>query len=164
MLIRKFRVGDEADLFGIFFSAIHGIASRDYTTAQIDAWAPRSVDPNQWAIKMREIGPFVVEQDGRPIAYADLQPTGYIDQFFVSSSFARQGVGSMLMRRIHGAAASKGISVLTSYVSRTAQPFFRHFGFVIVEEREPVIGGIVVPNASMRKALKLIPGSSRRGR
>ena len=153
MLIREFRIGDEPGLFGVFFSAIHDIASRDYTPEQVNAWAPQSVAPSRWANKMRAIAPFVVEHDGRPIAYADVQPSGYIDHFFVSSSFVRQGVGSMLMRRIHDTAASNGISVLTSSVSRTAQPFFRRFGFVIVEEREPVIEGVVVPNASMRKKL-----------
>jgi putative acetyltransferase len=119
----------------------------------VDAWAPKSIDPNRWADKMRGIAPFVVEHDGKPVAYADVQSSGYIDHFFVSAPFARQGVGSMLMHRIHDTATFKGIPVLTSHVSRTALPFFRRFGFAIIEEREPVIRGVVVPNALMEKAL-----------
>jgi putative acetyltransferase len=153
MLIREFRAGDEPELYDVFFSAIHEIAIRDYTPKQVDAWAPKSIDPNRWAHKMRAIAPFVVEHDGKPIAYADVQPSGYIDHFFVSAPFARQGVGSMLMQRIHDTATFKGISVLTSNVSRTAQPFFRRFGFAIVEEREPAIDGVVLPNALMEKTL-----------
>ena len=153
MLIREFRVGDEPDLHKVFLSAIHEIAIRDYEPEQINAWAPRSLDPVLWVDRMRGIAPFVAEHDGKPVAYADLQDNGYIDHFFVSAPFARQGVGSKLMRRIHDAAALKGIPVLTSHVSRTAQPFFRHFGFVIIEERQPVIRGITVPNALMEKRL-----------
>lgn len=147
-------MGDEAGLYAVFHSAIHEIAHRDYTPAQIEAWAPKSVDSDRWAHKMREIAPFVVEHNGQPIAYADVQPSGYIDHFFVSGGFARLGIGSMLMRRIHETAALKDIAELSSNVSRTAQPFFKHFSFAIVEEQEPVVRGIVVPNALMKKRLK----------
>jgi putative acetyltransferase len=95
----------------------------------------------------------VAEHQGTPIAYADIQPTGYIDHFYVSALFVRQGVGSKLMHRLHDEAAAKGISVLTSDVSRTAQPFFKRWGFTIVKERQPVVRGIVIPNAFMRKEL-----------
>lgn len=104
---------------------------------------------------MREIRPFVVEDGlGRIVAYADVQPNGYIDHFFVSGAYARQGIGRLLMSRIHDEAHEKGIFVLTSDVSRTAQPFFRKFGFSVIEERAPVVRGVVVPNALMRKELQ----------
>ena len=32
-------------------------------------------------------------------------------------------------------------------------PFFHKFGFVIAEHRSPVVRGVVVPNALMRKQL-----------
>ena len=153
MLIRAFRVGDEPDLHQVFHSAIRGIAIKDYTPEQVDAWAPESVDPALWANRMRGIAPFVVEHHGKLIAYADIQPSGYIDHFFVSALFARQGVGSKLMRRLHDEAAVRGTRVLTSNVSRTAQPFFKHWGFSIVEERRPIVRGVVLPSALMKKEL-----------
>jgi putative acetyltransferase len=153
LFIREFRLGDEPALHQVFLSAIHGLAIRDYTLEQVNAWAPRSLDLELWANRMRGIAPFVMEQEGKPIAYADVQDNGYIDHFFVSAPFARQGVGSQLMHRIHEKAALQGMPLLTSEVSRTAQPFFKKFGFVIVEEKMPVIRGIAVPNASMEKRL-----------
>lgn len=102
---------------------------------------------------MRRIAPFVVEHEGKPVAYADLQPSGYIDHFFVSGPFVRKGVGSKLMTRIHEEAALKGIHLLTSDVSLTAQPFFNYWGFSIVEERHVVRRGVVIPNAFMKKEL-----------
>ena len=39
---------------------------------------------------------------------------------------------------------------LTSDVSRTAQPLFERFGFTVVEERQPELRGVVIPNAFMR--------------
>jgi putative acetyltransferase len=150
MHIRPFRIGDEPALHQVFLSAIHHIASKDYSPEQIQAWAPASLDQEVWITRMRGMSPFVVEREGRIVAYADLQPSGYIDHFFVSAAVARTGVGTMLMNHLQSVASAKGIPTLTSDVSRTAQPFFAKFGFVVVEQRTPAIRGVVVPNAFMR--------------
>ena len=102
---------------------------------------------------MRGIKPFVVEDAGEIVAYADVQSSGYIDHFFVSGSRPGQGIGGLLMQRIHDAAQVMAIAELTANVSRTAQPFFERFGFVLVEHRSPVTRGVVVPNAFIRKRL-----------
>jgi putative acetyltransferase len=153
MLIREFRVGDEPALREVFHTAIHEIAIRDYTPEQVNAWAPASFDAALWADRMRAIAPFVALHDGRPIAYADVQADGYIDHFFVSGPCARQGIGTKLMQRIHEAAQVKGMRVLKSDVSRTAQPFFTRFGFEVVEERQRIVRGVAIPNALMEKRL-----------
>jgi putative acetyltransferase len=153
MHVRKFQVGDEAALFRVYYSAIHQIACRDYSPVQIEAWAPADLDSSIWETRIRGINPFVIEADGTLIGYADLQENGYIDHFFVSGDRPRQGVGRLLMETIHDIAQRQSMKVLTSDVSRTAQPFFEHFGFEVLEQRSPMIRGVVVPNALMRKTL-----------
>lgn len=153
MHVRKFRVGDEAALFRVYYSAIHQIASRDYSAVQIEAWAPADLDGRIWETRIRGINPFVIEADGLLIAYADLQENGYIDHFFVSGDHPRQGAGRLLMETIHENADSQNLEMLTSDVSRTAQPFFEHFGFEVLEQRSPLIRGVIVPNVMMRKTL-----------
>ncbi|MDB6062001.1 MAG: family N-acetyltransferase [Verrucomicrobiaceae bacterium] len=154
MLIRRFHLGEDRALFDVYYSAIHRVASRDYTAEQINAWAPVDLDQSIWATKMRAIKPFVVEINGKVVGYADVQPSGYIDHFFVSGYHQGQGIGKLLMSTLHGEAASLGVTELTSHVSRTAQPFFERFGFGIIEQRAPELRGVVVPNALMRKVLR----------
>lgn len=154
MQIRAFREGDEGELFKIFHSSIHGLAGKDYSEEQIKAWAPKNLDQDVWLNRMQGISPFVVEYEGRLVAYADFQPSGYIDHFFVAEQFARKGIGSILMQHLHLIASERGIPELSSDVSRTAQPFFARFGFEVVEQRNPVIRGVVVPNALMHKPLE----------
>jgi putative acetyltransferase len=149
--IRRYEAGEEASLFDIYFTAIHLVAIRDYTVEQVRAWAPRDLDAVLWKNKMREINPFVAELNGELVGYADLQSNGYIDHFFVSGKHPRVGIGSLLMNRILEEGASLSVSSLTSNVSRTAQPFFAKFGFVVVEQRNPEVRGVVVPNALMRR-------------
>ncbi len=145
--------GDEAALFRVHHSAIHQIARRDYTPEQLDAWAPDNLDPELWARHMQSIQPFVAEEHAEAVGYADVQSSGYIDHFFVSGFRPRQGIGARLMERIHAEAAALGLTELTADVSRTAQPFFERHGFHVVEQRVPVVRGVVVPNAFMRKVL-----------
>jgi putative acetyltransferase len=149
--IRRFQPGEEAALFEIFYSAVHRVACRDYTAEQIDAWAPRDLDPIGWEKRIRAINPFVAEINGERVGYADIQSSGYIDHFFVSGLHPRRGIGSVLMNRLLQEAESLGTRILTSDVSRTAQPFFAKFGFVVVEQRYPVCAGVVCPNALMRR-------------
>ena len=149
--IRRYREGEEPVLFEIYYSAIHLVACRNYSPEQLHAWAPRDVDPELWRSRIRGINPFVAERAGRIVGYADLQPNGYIDHFFVSGTHPREGIGSHLMRHLLDQAQALGIFELTSDVGRTAQPFFEAFGFSVVDQRYPELRGVVVPNARMRR-------------
>lgn len=123
MEIRRFKLGDEAALFRVFFTSIHEVASKDYSPEQIEAWAPSDFDMVAWADQVRKNQPFVAEIDGEVVGYADVQPDGYIDQFYVSGLHPRQGIGTGLMARIHDEAESLGLVALTSNVSKTAELF-----------------------------------------
>lgn len=153
MKIRSFRLGDEAALLQVHVSAIHGIASRDYTSEQIEAWSPADLNVYQWMNRIQELRPFVVEVDNEIVGYADVQQDGYIDHFFVSVTHARQGVGTRLMARIHDEAASRGLAELSADVSKTAEAFFALHGFQVVERRFPIRRGVILQNALMRKVL-----------
>jgi putative acetyltransferase len=96
VLVRRYKPGEEPSLFGVYHSAIHLVASHDYSPEQIAAWAPDDLDAALWEKRIRGINPFVAVPDGAVVAYADLQPSGYIDHFFVSGAYPRRGFGAML--------------------------------------------------------------------
>jgi putative acetyltransferase len=153
MVIRRFQSGDGSALRRVFHSAIHRVASADYSLEQIAAWAPDSVDPALWEKHMQSLNPFVAVLESDIVGYADVQTSGYIDHFYVSGHHPRRGIGTRLMLALHEEANRLGLAEMTSHVSRTAQPFFARFGFTIVEQRAAAIRGVIVPNARMRKAL-----------
>ncbi len=62
-------------------------------------------------------------------------------------------MGRLLMEHILAQAKQLKLRKLTSHVSHTAQPFFEHCGFCVIEQRSPIMRGVVVPNALMRKDL-----------
>src|SRR3954452_13994702 len=117
IVIRDFRSSDSTSLWDVFFSAIHEVAAADYSAEQLDAWAPSWPDLTKWALRMEGIRPFIAEIDGRVVGYADVQPTGYIDHFFVSAAPARRGALSPLMGRIHERAVQRRVRRLFADVS-----------------------------------------------
>lgn len=156
MLIRRFQSGDGAALRRVFHSAVHRVASADYSPEQIEAWAPDSVDLDGWEQHMQSLNPFVAVEGDEIVGYADIQRSGYIDHFYVSGHHPLRGIGTQLMHALHEEAARFQTTELTSHVSKTAQPFFGRFGFQVVEQRSPTIRGVIVPNALMRKSLATV--------
>lgn len=151
--LRPFRNGDEAALRAVFYSSVHMLARRHYNAAQLAAWAPRLYDGAQWRERIRANQPFIAELDGRIAGYADLQASGYMDQFFVAGAYAGQGVGKALMAHIHHLAAGRGVNRLSADVSLTAELFFRKSGFTIQARQQVDVHGVVLANARMGKAL-----------
>jgi putative acetyltransferase len=153
IFIRDFQVGDERALWAVRYSAVHQLAIADYSAEQCAAWTPPDRDPAEWAAKIQSIRPFVAELNGRIVGYGDLQPSGYIDHFFVAGDAARRGIGSALMRHIQEAAVARGIASLYSDVSITARPFFEHWGFVVESAAMVEVRGVALQNYRMRKSL-----------
>ncbi|TDN49517.1 GNAT family N-acetyltransferase [Scandinavium goeteborgense] len=154
MDVRRFMDSDEIALLPVFLSSVRNIASRDYTPEQIEAWAPTNIDQKKWFSHIKELRPFVVTVGEEIVGYADVQSNGYIDNFFVSGTWSKQGVGTLLMNRIHEEARMLGIVELSSDVSVTAESFFLHHGFHVVERRFPVRYGVILQNALMQKDLQ----------
>jgi putative acetyltransferase len=151
-IIRHFEKGDEPALWQVFFSAIHETASADYAPEQINAWAPEDVDSARWASRMQSISPFVAVRNGKIVGYADVQSNGYIDHFFVSPAVTREGVGSLLMSKIHDTAIAHGTKSLFAEVSVTARPFFEKWGFEVVTPQTVSIRGVPLNNFRMSKS------------
>lgn len=156
MLIRPCTPGEEFALLAVFQSSVRGLARRHYTPEQIEAWAPHEISDEfraQWRERIRANRPWVAQLEGQLAGFADVQPTGYIDHFFVAAACAGQGVGTALMRHLHALARAAGTVTLSAHVSLNAQPFFERCGFILESEQCPVVRGVALRNAVMRKTL-----------
>lgn len=77
-----------------------------------------------------------------------------IDHFFVAAGAGGQGVGGALMRRLLARAEELGLAEVNSLVSLTAEPFFAHFGFEVLERHVFDLRGVEMRNALMRRRLR----------
>ncbi|MCU0877408.1 MAG: GNAT family N-acetyltransferase [Pirellulaceae bacterium] len=152
--IRPFRAGEELTLREVFYASVHGLACRNYSAEQLAAWAPVEYDREKWSARIRQNQPFVAEEHGQILGFADVQPDGYIDQLFVAPQAAGQGVGSALLQAIEARAREQGIARLHSQVSLTAQSLFLRHGFEIEAEQTVIVTDVELRNARMFKRLR----------
>ena len=153
MTLRRYRPGEEEELWQLFHNTIRNVNTRDYTEEQVRVWAPDTVDPDKWRRRIEGINPFVVVEDDMIVGYSDLQTSGLIDHFFVHHEHQRRGVGSRLMTAIHEEAERLELDQLHSHVSITARPFYEAHGFHVEKEQTVEDGGLTFRNFLMRKQL-----------
>lgn len=134
MEIRKYREGEENEIWNLFYNTVHSVNIRHYNQSQINAWAPDDLDINIAHQKIREIDPYVAILDGQIVGYADIQENGYIDHFFCHHEYQGKGIGSRLFARLDEVAELRGIKNLSADVSITARPFFEAKGFTVEKE------------------------------
>lgn len=134
-------------------SSVHKLACNFYNREQLEAWAPKTYDTQNWANKIATLRPFVAVLDGQIVGYADLQPSGYIDHFFVAGDFPKHGVGAALVEHIQQKAKKQNIPELFAYVSLAAEAFFAKHEFLVMHHQSVIINGVLMNNALMAKKL-----------
>jgi len=153
MDIRPYKFEEAQKLYNIFFSSIRENAQLYYSDEQLKAWAPDEYDEEKWIQRMAKIQPYVIEDKGEILGYADLQENGYIDHFFIKGGQSGKGIGKKLMLFLLDQAESQDIKRLYADVSLAAQAFFKTFGFVVVKSKKVYIRGLEIDNALMEKMI-----------
>jgi GNAT superfamily N-acetyltransferase len=78
-----------------------------------------------------------------------------IRAFFVHPDWARQGVGSLLMKACEEAAKEAGFKTMELMATLTGEYLYANFGFKVVEEVDSVlVDGTVIKLRRMSKAMK----------
>ncbi|WP_245542684.1 GNAT family N-acetyltransferase [Psychromonas ossibalaenae] len=137
------------------------INKSDYSTPQLKAWAPDSMDMFIWNKRMTDIEPYIAELNGEIVGYADLQNDGLIDHFFCHQAHQREGIGRALMTHILAQGKQQKIKHYFAQVSITAKPFFEHFGFKVVKQQLVEVRDQELINYHMEKydeQLRGLPG------
>ena len=154
--IRDMRPGEEETLWALFSTTIHRVNARDYSAAQLEAWAPTTrteADVRAWRQRMQNVKPFIASIDGSVAGFSDLQRDGLVDFMFVAADFQGMGVAGCLMREIESRARADGIERLYAHVSETARAFFERSGFRVEASQAPLVRGVRLRNYLMRRQL-----------
>jgi len=151
--IRDYRQEDCAALAGIFHRAVREIARKDYSRAQVLAWAPQLPDLDTFAARRSARSTFVAEYDTQPAGFTDLNTDGHIDMFYVNPDFQRRRVASAMLRFLITRGMKDGRKRLFSEVSITARPVFERHGFKVLAYQTVQTNGQTLGNYRMEKLL-----------
>ncbi|MBN2258512.1 MAG: GNAT family N-acetyltransferase [Anaerolineaceae bacterium] len=125
----------------LYYNTVHQVNTKDYTDAQINAWAPRVYSNAYWQRRFKRYTVYVAEENGVIAGFAEFEPTGHLDCFYVHHAWQRQGVGGLLLKRIEANARQPKITRLFADVSVTALPFFKAMGFRVVRKQKKIYRG-----------------------
>ncbi len=148
--LRPFHPADVPALFALFRGTVHRVNSRDYSPEQVRAWAPDEINPTRWATLADRFA-VVAEIGDQQVGFADLEPDGHIDRFFVHADHQGCGVGGTIMRALVAEATRTGLTRLFAEVSITARPFFERHGFTVLMEQQVVVRGVALTNFRMER-------------
>nr|WP_320048884.1 GNAT family N-acetyltransferase [uncultured Desulfuromonas sp.] len=153
MKVRRYKEGEEQNLWSLLYETVHRVNCKDYSLAQLKAWAPAQMDLAQWKERLSQTNPFVAEENGQLIGFAELEEDGHIDCFYCAHNCQGQGVGTALLRAIEQEAAKLGISRLFAEASITAKGFFERHGFSVEAEQSVSLRGEQFTNFVVAKTI-----------
>lgn len=148
--IRKYQPDDARALADIYYHTIHTINIDHYSLAQVNAWAP-SLELEEWKMKWERFPPIVAAINDEVVGFAEFEPLGHIDCFYVHHLWQNKGIGSALMDSIKETAIKQNISRIFAEVSITAKSFFERQGFRTVKEQVVVMRGVELTNFVMER-------------
>ena len=146
---------DEADLpalSGIFQRAIMELTGRDYSDEQRAAWAA-GADDGDFTDALRRGVTIVADNDGTPVAFAQLHPADYLSMLYVDPQWSGLGIPMLLCQYLEDEARILGCKSLSTHASRTAQRFFRSMGFEDQADEQVERAGVQITRHHMVKIL-----------
>lgn len=148
-MVREYDPNDLPAIVALFERSVHQIACRDYTPAQLAAWAPERPDLDAWARRLSTGGVFVSEREDRLAGFARIDESGELDLLYVDPLLERQGVAAELFDSVAAWSRRNGIVQLTANVSITARPFLERMGFRVLQSQVVEREGVTLENFRM---------------
>ncbi len=153
LTIHDYRPTDTHALVDLFRDTVRRVNSGDYTPEQIAAWAPEHIDAAAWHTRLQASHTLVAKIGDQVAGFANLEPDGRLDCFYIGADMQRRGVGARLLAAIEEAAHSRNLARLFTEASITARPFFEQHGFSVLRQQEVELRGMSFTNFQMQKHL-----------
>ena len=151
--LRPYRPDEAPALLALFRDTIRRVNSRDYSPAQIAAWASDDIDTVSWFGRFAGRYVPVAEEAGRPVGFAELEPDGHVGRVYVSADHQRRGIGRLLLAAVVAEARRVGLARLFTEASITARPFFEAQGFAVLAPQVVTCRGTEFVNYRMERVL-----------
>lgn len=149
MVVREYQPLDGKELRELFYHTVHTVNAKDYTKEQLDVWAQRQADLEQWNQSFQEHYSIVAVEGDVIAGFGDIDKTGYLDRLFVHADFLRKGIGTAICDRLEQKIKGK----ILTHASITARPFFEERGYRVIKEQKVERSGVFLTNFVMEKEI-----------
>ena len=147
MEIRNYQPTDCSEMAELFYHTVHTVNAKDYTEAQLHAWATGTVDLEKWNQSFLAHFSLVATENGIIIGFGDMDKIGYLDRLYIHADHQREGIASAICDRLEHAVQGN----IITHASITAKGFFEKRGYQVVKKQEVQRCGILLTNYVMKK-------------
>ena len=151
--IRPWQPSDSEALSALYEASVRGLGARDYSAAQIEAWASLTPTAETLTGRMQDGRTRLVAITDATVGFIDLETDGHIDLLYVSPAAAGQGVARTLLETAEALTPLSGAARLYAEASETARPVFERLGFAVVARRDFEVAGVAIHNWAVEKPL-----------
>src|SRR5579871_2905053 len=102
--IRDVGAGDAHVLVEIFRISVRLVARRDYTRAQVLAWAPDDIDIAAWEARDPKKRAFLADDDIGSVGFTELESDGHVNMMYVHPRSQNKGVATALLSHLESVA------------------------------------------------------------
>jgi putative acetyltransferase len=155
--IRPYAPRDAIAAAQLYLRSVEAIGPRDYTAAQVDAWASLAPTPEQLHARFSDGRAVFIAADAAdaPAGFMDLEADGHIDMLYCAPKAVGAGVAAALYEAVETLARDRGVARLYSEASEAARRFFLKRGFVVLHRRDLEIAGRHIHNFAVEKILSV---------
>lgn len=130
----------------LFYQTVHTVNAKDYSQEQLNAWVNSSESLILRRQDLLTQKTLVTTHDGKLVGFGSITKSGELDLLFVDRNYQRQGIATALCNELE-----KGFSVIKTFASSTAKPFFVQRGYFVIKSQEVERSGIKLKNYEMQK-------------
>lgn len=156
MKLVKFNIKDIDAIVTLFYDTVHTVNAKDYSTDQLEAWAPpgeKSMKMATWRDALGQNITYVAKINHQVVGFSDLTHQGHLDRLYVHKDYQGQGIATALMDQLEEQAKSLALFKIETDASITAKPFFERRGYEVVRLQRIERKGVVLSNYKMLKSL-----------
>lgn len=150
MILRSYTKDDCESLMQLFYDTVHTVNRRDYSEAQLNAWADGNPDKEAWHQSLQEHVTLIAEEEGKIVGFADMAEDGYLDRLYVHKDYQGRGIAAALCEALERQTATRRV---TTHASITAKPFFEKRGYGVIRSQQVERHGVLLTNFVMEKKL-----------
>ena len=158
MLIRKYKKSDCKYLTELFYDTVHSINAKDYTKEQLDVWATKAINLEEWDQSLSAHFTVVAVDGDVIVGFGDITQNGYLDRLYVHKAYQNREVATAICDELE---KRFNVSSISTHASITAKPFFEKRGYQVVKKQEIERQGILLRNYVMEKSIQLVGDKKR---
>lgn len=151
MNLRPYASADFEAVALVYRDAVTGLGPQAYDEAQVAVWASFADEASSFRERLERGLTVVAEEDGAPVAFAQLEPRDHVAFLYCAPAWARRGIATSLYAWLELVALQGGEAALTTDASRVSRAFFEKMGFEVVATEVVERSGVKLERFKMRK-------------